>query len=205
MVSPLQELAANEASGSIDLFGVGLVLAIVGCFLLANSLLFRHPRTLVADFFGARSRLSTIREYIFHRVQVHLGFLCLLFGFGLQLFGHYQGLSGTAAGEFPLLWVGVVALVLVALELIGWWVSHALFRRYVRQHFLENAPPDLERDVELARELGTLYGISTVGDDSVQSFTLRLRQRMGLPNAPRPGGRRALEDPEEEEELEFTS
>ena len=56
----------------------GLVASIVGCFLLANSILFRHPRTLLADYFGSRRRLSSIREYIFHRVQIHLGFLFLL-------------------------------------------------------------------------------------------------------------------------------
>ena len=89
--------AGAQAGEAVALFGIGLVLAIVVCFLLANSLLFRHPRTLVADFFGARHRLSTIREYIFHRVQVHLGFLFLLLGFGLQLFGHYR--TPCAAGE----------------------------------------------------------------------------------------------------------
>ena len=199
--------AGAQAGEALDLFGIGLVLAIVGCFLLANSLLFRHPRTLVADFFGARHRLSTIREYIFHRVQVHLGFLFLLLGFGLQLFGHYRAPSAAGGGEFPVLWVGVVALAVVALELLGWWLSHALFRRYVRKHFRET-PPDLERDVELARELGQLFGIRSEGDDSVQSYLLRVRRRIGLPTTP-PSGvpprPRRPEDTEAEEELELSS
>lgn len=165
----------------VDLFGVGLVVSIVGCFLLANSILFRHPRTLVADFFqGAERRLTSIREYIFHRVQVHLGFLFLLLGFTLQLFGHYLPVPAAAAREFPVLWVGVLALAVVVLELLGWWASHALFRRYVREHFLEH-PPSLEVNMRLARELGELLGVPPDGDDSVQSYILRIRRKIGLP------------------------
>lgn len=169
-----------------DWFGVGQVLAIVGGFLLANSILFRHPRALVEEHFGGRtSRLGSIREYIFHRVQVHLGFLFLLLGFGLQLYGHYRPpAEATTVRAFPTLWVGAVLLAVVALELAGWWVSQWLFRRYVREYFLVH-PPDLETDMRLARELGELYGIQSAGDDTVQSYLTRIRQTIGLPELAR--------------------
>ena len=169
-----------------DLFGIGLVLSIVGCFLLANSILFRHPRTLVADFFQrAERRLASIREYIFHRVQVHLGFLYLLGGFGFQLFGHFrpQPAAGDLPREFPVLWIGVIALTVVVLELLGWWLSYMLFRKYVREHFRLH-PPSLESNMHLARELGELFGIASQGDDSVQSYLLRIRRKIGLPAQP---------------------
>lgn len=169
-----------------DWFGVGLVLSIVGGFLLANSILFRHPRTLVEEHFGAgRARLASIRQYIFHRLQVHLGFLFLLLGFGLELFGHYrppEAIPGRGAETwpaFPTAWVGVVLLAVVFLELFGWWLSHQLFRHHVRRHF-QASPPDLERDMPLARELGELFGIQSDGDDTVQSYLERLRRAVGL-------------------------
>ena len=191
-----------------DLFGIGLVLSIVGCFLLANSILFRHPRTLVAEFFQrSERRLASIREYIFHRVQVHLGFLYLLGGFGFQLFGHFRPPSAAAGPrEFPLVWIGVIALTVVVLELLGWWLSHMLFRRYVREHFRLH-PPSLETNLHLARELGELFGIASQGDDSVPSYLLRIRRKIGLPaqavpprRSPGPPG-----DVESEEELRLTS
>ena len=84
-----------------DLPILGLALAILGCFLLANSIVFRHPRVLVSEFFGAQEkRLTTIRSYIFHRVQIHLGFLFLLLGFGLQLLGLALGLVGLFFSRF---------------------------------------------------------------------------------------------------------
>jgi len=193
-----------------DLFGIGLVLAIVGCFLLANSILFRHPRTLIVDFFQrAERRLASVREYIFHQVQIHLGFLFLLAGFGFQLIGHFRpqplpGPEGTR--EFPVLWVGVIALAVVVLELLGWWLSHAKFRRYLRAHFLLH-PPALETNMRLARELGDLFGVASQGDDSVQSYLLRIRRKIGLPAQPIEPRRvsTGVEEVESEEELRLTS
>lgn len=178
--------AAASAAASTDWFGVGLVLAIVGGFLLANSILFRHPRSLVEEHFGgASARVSSIREYVFHRLQVHLGFLFLLVGFGLQMYGYYHPpVPPGASPTFPTAWVGGILLAVVLLELLGWWGSHRLFRYHVRQHFLRH-PPELEANPSLARELGELYGIPPVGDDTVQAYAARLRRTIGLPHVPR--------------------
>ncbi len=183
-----------------DWLAVGIVLAIVGGFLLANSILFRHPRTLVEEHFGERTgRLATIREYIFHRVQVHLGFFFLLVGFGLQLYGHWRPLPPEAVSEaFPTNWIGAVLLAVVGLEIAGWFLSRWLFQRYVRAYFLEH-PPSLETDMRLARELGELFSVSSAGDDTVQSYLAKIRHKIGLPVVPERGNRPfVLGEPEEE-------
>jgi preprotein translocase subunit SecG len=172
--------------GPEDAFGLGLVLVLIGAFLLANSVLLRHPRAMVAEHFGGpRTRLSSIRGIIFQRLQVHLGFLFLLVGFALEIYGHYGvGEGSSATHVFPVAWVGAIAVAVIALELGGWWLSHALFLRYVREHFRAN-PPALEGDLALARELGELFGIQSEGNDSVQSYLTRIRRRIGLPEAGR--------------------
>lgn len=173
--------------GPEDAFGLGLVLVLIGAFLLANSILLRHPRTLVSEHFGgSREKLGSIRATIFHRLQVHLGFLFLLVGFALEIYGHYgvDPASARQPHEFAKSWVAVIAGTVVALELGGWWLSHALFLRYVRAHFQAN-PPGLESDLALARELGDLFGIHGQGDDSVQSYLARIRRRIGLPETTR--------------------
>lgn len=177
--------------GPADAFGLGLVLVLIGAFLLANAILFRHPRSLVAEHFGGtREKLVSIRGYVFHRLQVHLGFLFLLVGFALEIYGHY-GVAGAGAESgavaprtFPMRWVLAIVAAVVALELGGWWLSHALFLRYVRAHFRAH-PPALEGDLALARELGELFGITSDGNDSVQSYLARIRRRIGLPESGR--------------------
>lgn len=197
------DLWFDSDAGPTDWFGIGLVLTIVGGFLLANAILFRHPRVLVAAHFGgAPTRLGTIREYIFHRLQIHLGFLFLLSGFGLALYGHYRPPAPSVPLAFPTAWVGGILLAVAVLEVGGWWLSHQLFRRYVREHFLRN-PPDLETDMTLARELGELFGIQSTGDDTVQSYLARVRAELGLTVTPRSAvPRRPAEAPLEPDEDE---
>ena len=163
-----------------DWAAVGLVMSILGSFLLANAILFRHPRTMVEGLFrGEKRELRPIREYIFHRVQVTLGFLYMLGGFCLQLFGRYSKPPADAELPFPTVWVGLVLLSALALEVLGWWLSHALFRHYVRAFLMRN-PVDFVSDVKLAREVGELLGLKTTSDETVQSYVARLRGKLGL-------------------------
>lgn len=192
--------------GPEDAFGLGLVLALIGGFLLANSILFRNPGALVAEHFGAgREKIVSIRGYIFHRLQIQLGFLFVLVGLALQIYGHYGVPAPEGVGAervFPKSWVGALVAIVVMLELGGWWLSHALFLRYVRAHFRAH-PPALESDLALARELGELFGIQSDGNDSVQSYLERIRQRIGLPEGGRAPPARAPAPKESETEEGF--
>jgi len=178
-------LVQSLLPGPEDAFGVGLVLLLIGTFLLANALVFRSPRRLVAEHFGTpRARLATIRATIFQRLQAHLGILFVMVGLAAQLYGHY-GAPPASAGPrpFPKEWVGIVLFAVVTLELGGWWLSHALFLRHVREHFRAH-PPALEADLALARELGELFGIASDGNDTVPSYLARVRGRLGLQETP---------------------
>ncbi len=170
--SPLDESVLAHP----DWMGIGLVLAIVGSFLLANSILFRHPRQLVVERFGREiQQLRKIREYIFHRVQVNVGFGFLLAGFGLQLYGHYSPLPAGVDKEFPAMWLGIIVVLAVALLIASWWWSLLAFRRYLREYFRTH-PADFEADLGLAREVGDLFGLASHADDTVESYVTRLNQ-----------------------------
>ncbi len=91
----------------------------------------------------------------------------------------------TAEPAFPVVWVSLVAVLVIALLVLGWWWSLWVFRRYVRKYFQGN-PPDFEADLEMAREVGELFGITSHGDDTVHSYVERLRARVKVPRrAPR--------------------
>jgi hypothetical protein len=186
-----------------DAFGLGLVLMLVGGFLLANTVFLRSPRELVREHFGgAGRRLVSIRGLIFQRLQVHLGLVFLLAGVALQLYGYYGGPADEGAPRsFPTPWVGAIAVAVIALELGGWWLAHALFLRCVREHFHDH-PPALEADLALARELGDLFGIESDGEDSVQTYLSRIRRRLGLTVDPTPAPRRPRIEPPEPVEVD---
>ena len=209
---PAALAAGRDAAGTLSELGaepdwasLGLALALVGSFLLGNAILFRPPRLLVEELFGVRKlRLPAIREYIFHRVQVGVGFTWLLVGFGLQLFGRFRPPLGPDPA-FPVFWIGCIVLVTIALLVLGWWWSSRSFRRYVREHFLAH-PPDFETDLALAREVGALFGVESAGEDTVQAYLEALRRTIGLPAPDRKlrrgaGGPRAEEIEVEESAL----
>jgi hypothetical protein len=181
--------------GPPDWTSLGLVLALVGCFLLANGILFRSPRSLVAERLGrVPQHLRHLREFVFHRVQMGLGFLFLVLGFAAQLYGRSAGPRAEPGGDAssPVLWIGLVVVLAVVLELAGWfWSVHSL-RGHVRAVLREN-PPDFETDPNLAREIGELFGIDSGADETVQSYAARLRSGLGLAGASRGPRARAEE------------
>ena len=194
----LAAVAANfppqDLAGEPDWTAIGLVLSVVGSFLLGNAILFRNPRTLVEEFFGSRStRLPAIREFVFHRAQVGVGFTYLVGGFGVQLLGRYRAdasLPGALAPEreFPIAWVGGIVVLTIALLGLSWWWAKHSFQRHVRAH-LRRHPPDFEANLPLAREVGDLFGVESAKDDTVQSFLERLHIALEMPVPDRRGRR----------------
>ena len=167
--------------GGTDWTSLGLVSCIVGAFLIANSTLFEHPRSLVGRYFGrSLGRLQSVREYVYNRVQTTLGFAFLLAGFGFQLIGRFRE---APPGEAPLSmpWVGVIVAVAIGLLFSGWWWSVWAFRRYVREYFTEN-PRDFLAEPGVAREVGELFGIESSDDDTVEDYVARLISETGLPH-----------------------
>jgi hypothetical protein len=191
--------------GPPDWTSLGLVLSIVGSLLIANGILFRTPKGLVAERLGhGPPELRRIREFVFHRVQMTLGFLFLVAGFAAQLYG--RAVPSVESGGSPALWVGGVVLLAIALEVGGWWWSLHSLRGHVRAH-LREYPPDFETDTNLAREVGELFGVESTEDETVQSYAGRLRSELGLA-PPRTSGltraqdRRRVPQPSFGEELD---
>lgn len=164
--------------GPPDWSSLGLVLCVVGSLLIANGILFRNPKALVAERLGRASHeIRRIREFVFHRVQMTLGFLFLVAGFSAQLYG--RAVPPAEDGGSPALWIGAVVVLAIALEVGGWWWSLHSLRGHVRAH-LREYPPDFETDTNLAREIGELFGLESTADETVQSYAARLRGQLGL-------------------------
>jgi len=185
----LAVLSGANPFEAADWSSLGLVACIVGAFLIANSTLFEHPRSLVARYFGrsGSGRLQSVRDYIYNRVQTTLGFAFLLAGFGFQLVGHFGSVPPGAA-PLSMAWVGVIVASAVALLFGGWWWSLWAFRRYVREYFSRH-PRNLLREPQVAREIGDLWGIESRDEDTVEDYVARLVRETGLPTGPvRPTG-----------------
>lgn len=178
------------AGVATDWVGLGLALALTGSFFLGTALFSTSPRELIEERFGLRRPgLRAIREPVFQRVQLGLGFAFLMAGFGVQLFGRAREVAAPAGeaadalpsgASLPAFWIGAVVITALVLWAVGGWWARVSFRRALRAAFLKR-PPEFEADMDLAREVGELYGVAPHAEDTVQSFVARLRHEAGLP------------------------
>jgi hypothetical protein len=182
-----------------DWMSVGLVLALVGMLLVGNAALLRQPRRLFPELFGDR-RLSraVVRERLFHRVLLSVGFAFVIAGFAVQLLSRTRPPLPEGA-PFPVAWALVIAVLAVGLLAVGWWWSTKSIQRTLRVHFRVH-PPDFETDPDLARAVGEVFGVASQPEDTIESYVARLRQRIGL--APPDRTRRRRVDTLLEEEVE---
>jgi hypothetical protein len=163
----------STASALPDWTSLGLFLVIVGGFLLASALVLRPPREWVEQALGlARPRLAALREQVFHRVQMAVGFLYILGGFALQLYGR-MSMSEAGPREFPAVWAGAMLVGTLVLLGLGWWYSTQTFR-----HALVEV--DLVSQSELAREIGLLIGVRPQPGESTEIFAQRVQRALGL-------------------------
>lgn len=170
----------SEANSSPDWVSLGILLTIVGSFLLGNAILFRSPRHLVEELLGVRRRrLAHLREHIFHRVQVGVGFLYLMGGFALQLYAHHQPWRGEER-EFPSFWAGALLVGTLVLLGLGWWYAAHAFRVALRE-VLEAEGLDLVSRSDLTRELGALLGVEPTSGETTDAYAARVRAELGLP------------------------
>ncbi len=182
---------SDSSWGAPDGHVLGYALVILGLFLLGNAIILRSPRGLLEERLGSRRmKLRSIRELVFHRVQMTLGFAFLIGGYFAMLYAEINPRPIDAPKPSASLWIGLVVALGIASEFGAWWFSLQTFRRQLRRWFLEN-PPEFETDMALAREVGELFGVESNGDDTVQSFCQRLRKAIDLPAATRSSGPRA--------------
>lgn len=198
-----------EPVTQVDWISLGLFLVIVGGFLLASALVLQPPREWVEQALGlaqpglaqpgpSRPRLGRLREQLFHRVQLAVGFFYILGGFALQLYGR-QVPEQAGAREFPALWAGALLLSTLVLLALGWWYSTQAFRQSLAG-VIESHGLELHSHSELAREIGLLLGVRPEPQESTEAYARRVQQALGIKSGPAPRPNPRGGEPEEFED-----
>lgn len=77
---------------------------------------------------------------------------------------------------------GLLGLSVLLLILQAGYVENAM-RRYLLAH-LREFPFSFEDHIALTREIGELFGVPSTEKDTLESYTRKLRERLGLKEAP---------------------
>ncbi|MSR75096.1 MAG: hypothetical protein EXS14_06480 [Planctomycetes bacterium] len=176
--------------GRNDLEFLSLALGIVGTFFICAAVQVKRPKHILEDAFGVvTEHLREVRSAVLKRNNLFMGFGCnvialllLIFSRNLDMPEHYVLLDGCDAFGLG----GILLGFGVLLGMVLHWASRIYGRRYFRRMVFEvvteNRLP-LETNVALAIEVGTLLGVTRDPDDTVESYIVKLRQRLNLPRS----------------------
>jgi len=170
-----------------ELTVIGLTFCLVGVFFLANSIIFRKLKNVIAVFFNVRMRsLNTIKDYPLNNLQVAMGFIFLAVGFLLQVYAQlYQVKVQTT------MWLICCSIVVGAgaVYYVAKRYSRHTFKKYLRR-FFQTHPEAFARDMQMTKEIGEFLGIRHTQEMTVEDYQRKVAEalRMDLDEIQHPGG-----------------
>ena len=162
-----------------ELSVVGLTCCLVGVFFLANSIIFRKLKNVIAVFFGVKMRgLNTIKDYTLNNLQVALGFVFLAMGFLLQM---YAQIGAVPVGALTTTWVICLGIVIfaVVVYLAGKSYSRHTFKKYLRR-FFQTHPEAFNRDIQITKEIGEFLGVRHTHEMTVEDYLQKVRTALRM-------------------------
>lgn len=171
---------------------IGLTCNLIGVFFLANSIVFRRRRRVIAEFFGVGGgSLNSIKDYALNKMQVVLGFLFLCVGFLFQIPPWWDTIGGAVVDPEKVasaqlvtfsICVGLVGLA-AALYFIGAYSSRRSFRRLLQEFFQEHAW-SFSDNMQLTKEIGLFLGVPLTEDMTVEQYVHKVRQELNVADKP---------------------
>ena len=168
---------------------IALCSCVLGSFFLAKSISTRSPKYMLHELLSFKvNRSKFFRKYVTQKLEVVVGFVCLLAGFGLLIYLEIQALRDQEASVLPGFanWWLVVGLTLAAMLIIALllnrvcaFFSGKIFVELMR-FMMERHGFQLQNDKSLVLELGRLMKVKRQDSDTIESYGARIRQRMGV-------------------------
>jgi len=189
--------------GPSSLRVIALCACILGVFFLAKSIAVKSPKYMLHELLRFKVNKSRFfRNYIGQKLDAIIGFVFLLLGFGIQVYLEVQGLQEQPGEQHGLDSWGIVVAVTIGasagivylLGKITRYFSGKIFVELVR-FMVETHRYPLASDESLVLELGRILRVDRDEEDTVESYTRKVLDRMKVPDAPsgaRPGRRPAF-------------
>ncbi len=167
---------------------IALCSSILGVFFLAKSMTVKTPKYMLHELLRFKVNKSRFfRNYIGQKLEAIIGFVFLLFGFGIQIFLEVEALGDQPGRSYGLTnwWVvigvtiGSSGAIVVLLNKITRYFSGKIFVELTR-FMVETHRYPLASDESLVLELGRILRVPREDDDTLESYTKRVMDRMKL-------------------------
>ncbi len=169
---------------------IALCSCMLGVFFLFKSVSIKTPKYVLHELLSFKVNKSRFfRRYIGQQLDALIGFLFLTVGFVLQIYLEIQGLHeqggdrGPASRGFESWWivigvtVAVLLMIVFVLARITRYFGGKIFVEHVRFMVVTHGYP-LESDGALVLELGSIMRIERDEEDTLESYSKKVRAKM---------------------------
>jgi len=161
---------------------IALCFQVLGVFFLAKSISIKTPKYVLHELLDFKVNKSRFfRKHIAQKLDVVIGFLCFFVGLTLQVYLEADALSGTLGQPWLVIsgTVAVMLIVAVFFNRVTRYFSGKIFVEHVR-FMVERHGYPLEKDHALVRELGSVLRIPRTDQETLESYTEKVRAKMGI-------------------------
>ena len=167
---------------------------ILGSFFLMKSIIFKSPKFMLHELLRFKvSKSRFFRRYISQKLEAIIGFVFIAAGCAQLAYVELVELDQLSYWKVGGLTMLAIIVIGFLLNQITRFFSGQIFVEQLRFIVIKHGFP-LETDEGLVRELGKILRVKMSDDDTVESYTERVRAKMKLPEArtrrgsPRPPG-----------------
>jgi len=167
---------------------IALCSQVLGIFFLTKSISIKTPKYVLHELLDFKVNKSRFfRKHINQKLDVVIGFVFLFVGLTLQIYLETDALGGQGNLSNPglVITATVVAMLAIAIVLnrVTRFFSGRIFVEHVRFLVREHGYP-LQKDHSLVRELGEILRVPYTEEDTLESYSQRVQEKMKLERRP---------------------
>ena len=170
---------------------IGWLAILVGAFFLAKSVARRRDKGQMRELLGLPTdKVKRFRNFFVQRLERIVGFVFILVGIGLHLYVVVREAQKQHGGNDPQQALGEISTYLAVAIIVMLFITaamHWICSYFARRIFLDilgyymvRQGYRLEDDTHLMQRIGEMLGLERGEDDTVESYSARLRAGLKL-------------------------
>jgi hypothetical protein len=183
--------ATNLVYTSFERGIVAWLCILVGAWFLFRATVNKRQKNAMKELLGVRiDKIKFFRNYFSQRLEGMVGFAFVLIGVGIHLYVIIRQAQAYEAQNNPqealrgaaeYLFYAIVALVVITV-LMQWICSYFSRRIFLDLlgYLMVRYDYRVEEDPDLLMQIGDLLGVARADDDTVESYTHRIEDRLRL-------------------------
>ena len=164
---------------------------LLGAYFLSRAVVNKREKGAMKELLGLRiDKVKFFRNFFIQRLEGIVGFSFVLIGVGIHLYVLIRRAQQSEHVNDPqealwhaLAYLGYAIVAMVAITFLMHWICSFFSRRIfldILAYLMVRYDYRVEEDPDLLKQIGDMLGVEHAEDDTVQSYTKRIREGLKL-------------------------